>query len=150
MANKQASPKSQNQEKPQNPALYDVAGQADEALDMQEVSGNLERFPIYGVADFQVNKPIRGEYLGDQKRGVDNDGNDRIVHVLKNLKTGEKFGIWQRTGTAGSFANLKIGAIVDVTYLGQADKHPTDPMKSPPHQFKIMATKGSVGTSAQA
>lgn len=130
-----------NTNQPANPSLYERAGGAVDAASMVEVAGTMESFPIYGVQDLVKDQAISGIFLGNQTRGEDDKGVARTVHVLENPKSKEKFGLWERATTARPFSAIAPGTLVSVTYLGQADKHPTDPKKSPPHQFKILAAK---------
>ncbi len=119
--------------------LYDVGGATDESVKMQKVAGTLENFPIYGVNDFQQGKPVRGIFLGNETRGKDEKGNPLVVHVFANPSTKAKFGMWERATTSRAFAAIPANTLVDVIYEGQADKHPTDPKKSPPHMFSVLA-----------
>lgn len=130
-----------NQEQQANPGLYDLASPADASIAMEEVTQQLEQFPIYGVEDFKKGVAVRGKFLGNQTRGADKDGKVRTIHALQNLKSGAKFGIWERPTTSRAFQSLAVGTVVDVIYEGQADKHPTDPKKSAPHMFKILKAK---------
>ncbi len=62
----------------------------------------------------------------------------RDLHILKDARTGAKFGVWSVGQLGAVIPFLKVGQYVEMEYLGLAEKS-IRPGQSPAHEFKIRA-----------
>lgn len=122
----------------ENPDLYATAGTSDKSSERTEIVG-MEQFPVYGTDALEIEKPIRGVYLGSQARGKNREGRPYMIQVFQNPKSGDKFAFWDTAGLASRLLNVAPGTTVDVSYHGK-EQHPTDSEKTL-HQFKVFAIK---------
>jgi len=85
----------------------------------------------------KVDDAFEATLLNIETRGVDDDGKDRIVYVMKDAG-GEEFGVWGRGGL-NLMNRVPQGTFIRVTYSAydKTAKRPT-----PQHQFKIELEEG--------
>jgi len=62
----------------------------------------------------------------------------RDLHILRDARSGAKFGVWSVGQLGAVVPFLKVGQYVELEYLGLAEKS-IRPGQSPAHEFKIRA-----------